>query len=278
MAKRTSIADRIPRRYWDVPAFLDYVQPKLTAKAVQEAESQLGVQLPEKYLDLLKQQNGGYLRGSWPDSVSRVLSGIGPRFPSITRDDGWWRPKNAEPEMWAPPQPDLLIPFDGDGHWDMCFDYRKHGPRREPTITFVDCECERETPITESFVDYLAGLVEEEETANTSARLYGIATAEVVAKRLSRHLGTLKPTVDDFALGYPIWRIELPGKSGVICVTPNRVSAGFRRDKNKRRIIATRETALQLPDDPECTVLLYCAKESEGAVWNALIALGLAKL
>jgi hypothetical protein len=272
VTKGTLIPDRFSGRYWQVPAFLDYVQPTLTEETVREAESQLAVQLPRAYLDLLKQQNGGYLRASWPDSVSETLFGIGPRFPSITRDDGWWRPKNADSQMWAPPQSELLIPFDGDGHWDMCFDYRKHGPRREPTIAFVDCECERERPITESFVDYLAGLVDE--SAATATRLYGLAAPEVVAQRLSQHLGAPAPTVDDFAHGYPIWGIALSGESRWIWVSPNLVPAGFRRDQ--RRIIVTPESALRIPEDPDCTVLLSCTEESKAAVSEALIALGLA--
>ncbi len=267
----TAIPDRFLGRYWRVPAFLDYVQSTLTEETVREAESQLAVQLPRVYLGLLKQQNGGYLRASWPESVSETLFGIGPRFPSITRDDGWWRPKNAESQMWAPPEPNLLIPFDGDGHWDMCFDYRKHGPRKEPSITFVDCECKRERPIVESFVDYLAGLVDE--SAETATRFYG-PTSEVVAKRLSQHLGTSKPTVDTFAHGYPIWGIALPGESRWIWVSPNLVPSGFRRDQS--RIIVTPDTALRIPEDPDCTALLSCTEESEASVLEALFALGLA--
>jgi hypothetical protein len=73
MPPRDLPAHRSPAFFWEVPAFLEYVQPP-------------------------------------------------------TLDGAWWRPKNADPEAWAPDGAALLIPFDGDGHWDMCFDYGSVGP------------------------------------------------------------------------------------------------------------------------------------------------------
>src|SRR4051812_38543444 len=119
----TLMEKRAPGWYWRVPALLDSVQPTLTDEAVSAAEAQLGVKLPPAYLALLRQQNGGYLRATWPASYSRMLHGIGPKAPSITLDQARWRPKNRSSKVWAPSQPELLIAFDGDGHWDMCFDY-----------------------------------------------------------------------------------------------------------------------------------------------------------
>ena len=263
--------DHSPLSYWKVPAYLDSVQPALTRAAVTAAETQLGVKLRQAYLALLWQQNGGYLRATWPDRVSRALNGIGPRFPSITLDDAWWRPGNAGPEEWVPRDPELLIPFDGDGHWDMCFDYRACRPNGEPTVTCVDCELEEETAIADSFSRFLAGLVDE--TAQESTRLYGSVDPQDVAHRMAEHLRLSEPSMDAWAYGYPVWHIALRGKSQSCWVSRNRAPAGFRREGE--RVLVTKETALRLPEDPDCVVLLACTDESKAVVLAALTALGL---
>ena len=264
---------RYSGKYWDVPAFLDYVQPPLTDAVIAAAEKQLGVRLPATYLALLREQNGGYLRASWPGSVSRTLFGIGPGFASITRDGAWWRPKNASEGAWAPAAPDLLIPFDGDGHWDVCFDYRAHGVSHEPAVTFVDNECEREETIAESFAEYLARFVDEE--AETAIRVYGRVTPETVTRRLAKHLGVGAPTMDAWAHGHPIWRIALPGKSQWCWASANLVPAGFRREGKgaNTRVVVTDEMVLRIPEDPECAVLMSSTAGSASVIASALVAL-----
>lgn len=258
--------------YWQVPAFLDFVQPALTDAAVSAAEAQLGVKLPDAYLVLLRQQNGGALRATWPATYSRMLQGIGPCSPSITLDQARWRPKNLTPGSWAPPQSELLIPFDGDGDWDMCFDYRKRGPRAEPEITLIDCECEFEEPIAADFLAFLAGLVDQ---AAMSIRIYGDVTAESVARALAQQLGAPAPRVDDCASGYASWRIALRGDHQWCWVSSNRVPAGFRRDSKTNRVVMTEETALQVPEDPECVALVSSTADARAAVSAGFTALGL---
>ena len=75
-----------PQSLWQVPAFLPYVQPKLTNQIVRKAEKQLKVKLPDAYLDILRFQNGGTIRYELPDSVLDKIYGIGPRSPSITTE------------------------------------------------------------------------------------------------------------------------------------------------------------------------------------------------
>lgn len=262
-------------KYWDVPAYLDYVQPPLTDAIVDAAEEQLGVKLPAAYLRLLREQNGGYLRATWPKSPSRTLYGIGPSFPSITRDDAWWRPRRATDGAWAPAKRELVIPFDGDGHWDLCFDYRDRGPRAEPSIAWVSIESEVDEPICASFDAFLAGLVDGEATKAT--RLYGAIGAEDVARRLAKHFGSDEPTADVFGQGHPVWRVALPGKHAWCWTSENRVPAGFRREGRgaATRIVTTKETVLRFPDDPECAVRLSSTPESEAAVAEAIAKLGL---
>ena len=49
---------------WQVPAYLPYLQPPLTDEAVAAAEKEIGYKLPSEYLNLLRRQNGGYIRVS----------------------------------------------------------------------------------------------------------------------------------------------------------------------------------------------------------------------
>src|SRR5215510_10309603 len=122
---------------WRVPAYLPYLQPPLTEAAIGSAEEELGCKLPPEYLNLLKKQNGGYIRYSLPKKVHDSIAGIGPHFPSLTGFD------------WDECQDDVsfqlagLVPFDGDGHWHLCLDYRQNSTA--PVVTYVDVECDRES-------------------------------------------------------------------------------------------------------------------------------------
>ncbi len=261
-------AAAVPDHLWAVPAFLEYVQPPLTDEAVAAAEAQLGVTLPATYLACLRIQNGGYLRR--PRGVQRVIEGIGPSFPSITGDQAWWRPKNVEPGAWQPAGAELLIPFDGDGHWDLCFDYRACGPTGEPSITLVDVESESEGPEAPSFDGYLA-LPHDPDDHGGGLRVRVDVSAESVARTIARGLGRPEPTVDAFAHGYPQWRVQLheddPSmperrvpRAWCWCFA-NRVPAGFRREGLE--IITTPETALLFPDDAGCVVVVQCSGHQE---------------
>jgi hypothetical protein len=129
-----------------------------------------------------------------------------------------------------------------------------------------------EETVANSFLDYLAKLVDE--TAEEATRLYGDATPEAVARKLCGYLDVPEPVMDEFSHGYPIWRLALPGRSEWCWCSPNRVPAGFQRDG--ATVIATHETALRLPEDPDCVVLLSCTKDSKATVSGALTALKLA--
>ena len=48
-----------PGRLWKMPAYAGSVQPPLTPEIIAQAEAQLGVTLPEAYLEILRFQNGG---------------------------------------------------------------------------------------------------------------------------------------------------------------------------------------------------------------------------
>lgn len=256
--------------YWKVPAARDLVHEALTSEAVHEAEARLGVTLPAPYLALLRSQNGGALRATWPASYASALWGIGATAPSITHAQARWGPRPRTPGAWAPRDAALLIPFDAGDVWDMCFDYRRRGPHGEPSITLVDSECGEEEPVAASFAAYLAGLVD---GLASSFRLASGLTAEELARTLARQLGAAAPHVDPgHASGIASWRVALRGDHQWCWVSPNRVPAWFRRGADGRTTFSD-ERALQLPEDPACTLLVSCTAESRAVVEVALAAI-----
>ncbi len=56
------------------------LQPPLTDAVVAAAEKEIGYKLPSEYLNLLKKQNGGYIRFSLPETPHDSIAGIGPHF------------------------------------------------------------------------------------------------------------------------------------------------------------------------------------------------------
>src|SRR4051812_21428575 len=103
---------------WRVPAYLPFLQPPLTDAAVAAAEEKIGHKLPSVYIELLRKQNGGYIRYALPEGVHHLIAGIGPNFPSLTEFDL----SEHQAEVTFPLEG--LVPFDGDGHWYFCLDYR----------------------------------------------------------------------------------------------------------------------------------------------------------
>lgn len=248
---------RPPAQLWRAPAFLPHVQPALTATAVRDAERYLGVTLPSAYLSMLAHQNGGYLRATWPELPHRSLDGIGPAFPSLTVDDAWWRTPDADDDMWVPPGPALLIPFDGEGHWNLCLDYRTHGPRAEPAVTYVDVDAEEETPVADSVDAFLDGLVDDLET--TAFRIHADIDLDLFAETLAAASGYKFEDQGNWNHGYRQLRARL-GNGAWLWLSANRVPAGF--DRDGPRVIATPETALRLPTDPACRLIVECTPDA----------------
>ncbi len=119
---------------------------------VEEAEKKIGYKLPRKLIEILRIQNGGYMRYQAPDSLHRSINGIGPYFPSLT-DFDW---KEYE-EFNLSFDLNGLVPFDGDGHWHVCLDYREN--KENPKVSYVDTETDWEEVLADDFNEYLESLV-----------------------------------------------------------------------------------------------------------------------
>jgi len=261
---------RQPQLLWEVPAFLDYVQPALTPDAVRTAEQQLRVRLPRAYLAMLEVQNGGHLRATWPDLPHQRLDGIGPQFPSITRDEAWWRAPDAEDDIWVPDEPELLIAFDGGGHWNLCFDYRGGGPHAEPAVTYIDIDSEDDEPVAVSVDAFLDGLVDELE--HTAIRISADLTLDAFAAAFTEATGREVVDQGNSHQGYRQLRVGLTNGTWM-WIGPNRVPAGFRREGDM--VVVTMQTALRLPQHPACQLIVTCTPDAVAETRAALEATGL---
>lgn len=151
---------------WRTPPALSRTQSPLTDELLEAAERELGVRLPESLIQLLRCQNGGVLRVGFPDernynTTHHLIRGIGPGSDRIEKA-AWW---HEDPDFPSRPVgAEWVIPYDGDGHWDLCLDYRRSptdpsGLRIDPAIVVIDSECDPQTFVAESFDDYLSQLV-----------------------------------------------------------------------------------------------------------------------
>lgn len=236
---------------WQVPKYLPYIQPSLTDEIIEEAEKKIGYKLPKEYLELLKIQNGGYIRFALKDTPHRQISGIGPYYPSITDFD------------WLSDYEDLsfnikdLFPFDGDGHWNICLDYRKN--KLNPEITYIDTESDYEKLIAKTFNDYLNLL--EIETENE----YVIETNSNIEDAIKQISETAKIEFEEpdyWAHGYPVFRSNF--KDSWIWISPNIAPSGFISEDDERynELKSQMETtALRYPEIPESSLLISVSEE-----------------
>lgn len=209
---------------WQVPAYLPYLQPPLTDAAISNAEKVLGYKIPEEMLALLRKQNGGYIRYSLPDMVHDSIAGIGPHFPSLLNFD--W--EQVQEYVSYPLQG--LVPFDGDGHWHLCLDYR--GSSERPSIAYVDIECDDCHQIAASFSEYLLllrlkvknELVFESDGISETLKELGVALAIPF-----EYTG-------NWDYGYTTYRAALGNvrSPGCLWVSPNKVVRGFVREDDSR--------------------------------------------
>ncbi|MFA0961559.1 SMI1/KNR4 family protein [Roseivirga sp. BDSF3-8] len=153
--------------FWDLNY---YENPPLTDKMIKQAEAELGVKLPDSFLDLLKIQNGGYTKGfafpmtkktTWSDNHVPLTELFG-----IVLDKGSESAHNIMQsgymtQEWGLPEKQILLT--GDGHWWITLDYRQGSI---PTVRWIDCECGEDIHIADSFNDFFNGLLSEDKFAD----------------------------------------------------------------------------------------------------------------
>jgi hypothetical protein len=210
---------------WRVPAYLPYLQPPLTDEAIAAAEQIIGNKLPIEYLNLLRKQNGGYIRFSLPEMVHDSIAGIGPYFPSLTKFDWDECQESVSYSLQG------LVPFDGDGHWYLCLDYRSNS--LTPSITHAEIEGDEEILVAGSFAEYLAML---EFAIGDEYVLEGVSDIEKLIAALASSLKVGFDPPNTLMHGYPVHfaRFQANDIPEWVLVGPNDVPRGFVRPSDPR--------------------------------------------
>lgn len=208
---------------WSLPAYLPDLQPPLTDTMLADAEAKIGQALPKEYVDLLRVQNGGYIRYELPGRLNESIFGIGPGYPCLVAVE--W--DEAQENVSFPLQG--LYPFDGDGHWNLCLDYRK--TPNAPTVQYVDVECDSQTRVAGSFAEYLSMLRvkvrDDEYVVEGGGDIEAIKSA-----LLSAGLKVKFNPPDFYSQGYAIHTARYG--DGWINLSPNTVPRGFVRTDHYR--------------------------------------------
>lgn len=231
---------------WRVPRYIPFIQPILSEEDVVNAEKKIGYKLPLELVNILKIQNGGYIRFTIKNIPHCQIFGIGPNEPSLI-NNGW-----SVCEIVG------LIPFDGDGHWCLCLDYREN--KIEPKITYIDIENNTEKIIAENFNDYL--LLLEIETKDIYVIATDLAITEVI-QDISRIMQIDFELPDSFAHGHPIFRSKY--KNSWVWLSLNKVPRSFIRsnDVGNIELKSNEDMALRYPEIPEKSVLIRMSGVNE---------------
>lgn len=240
------------KNIWSVPKYLPYVQPELTPELLEQAQKQIGYKLPEKLVEILKIQNGGYIRYKIAETPQEQIMGIGPYFPSLT-DFDW-----AESKQYVSFELDGLVPLDGDGHWYICLDYREH--QEDPQVTWIDLEGDHQEKLADSFAEYVELL-----TLDVNEGDLVIQTEHSIeenAKQIEQILEIKFDAPEHFNSGYASYRGKY--KDSWIWLTPNQVPAGFVREDDKRYHELKEQmsfSSVQYLDIPEKDLFLFLSEE-----------------
>lgn len=140
----------------------EYKQEPLTDEMIREAEEALRIKLPDSYISLLREQNGGYIEfdshpadtpNSWADDHVNVdyIMGIG-------KENGILESQYYIDE-WDLPNDIVLI--SGGGRSWIALDYRK--TQTDPPVIFIDSEQEQIFDLAPDFGTFLTQLTNWEE-------------------------------------------------------------------------------------------------------------------
>ena len=135
----------------------DYLKlAPINDELIKKAEEVLNVKLPESYINLLKEQNGGTLRldvhptskpNSWADDHVNVSGSFNENESSILES----RYLIREWEM-----PENIVLLSGDGHTWIALDYRNVA--ENPPVIFIDNEFEEIIELAPNFERFLQNL------------------------------------------------------------------------------------------------------------------------
>lgn len=169
---RRAFFENIETSFWhnDEYAQKYYAGTIPTDKQVAEIESELGYKLPQSYIEVIKQHNGGMPRNTcfptsvptcWADNHIAIsgIMGIDKNKPySLCGEMGnrFWI------EEWGYPAIGIAICTTPTAGHDMIFlDYRNIGLTGEPSVVHIDQENSYKiTTLAASFENFIRGLVD----------------------------------------------------------------------------------------------------------------------
>jgi len=148
-----------------------YNNPTLTDRMIKQAENQLGVKLPDTFLDLLKLQNGGYTKGfafpmktktTWAKSHVPLSALFGIVLDIESDSAHNIMQSSYMTKEWGLPEKQVLLI--GHGPCWITLDYRQGV---NPTIRWIDVECGEDIHVANSFDDFYNGLVSADEFSDS---------------------------------------------------------------------------------------------------------------
>ena len=147
-------------KFWDTE---HNTHPALTDAMVKSAEAKLGVKLPNRFIELLKIQNGGYTKGfafpmtqktTWSENHVPLSDLFGIIVDKDTESFQNIMQTEYMTKEWGLPEKQVLLT--GDGHWWITLDYRTGD---NPVIMWIDVECNEAIKIADNFDQFVDGLV-----------------------------------------------------------------------------------------------------------------------
>lgn len=152
------------KQIWNYDVLDQYELNPLTREKVESAQSELKIKLPDSYLKLLKEQNGGSLYlNAFPISFEDedhlavdYLLGIGENKREGIQQSGYFI------KEWGLPKRIVLLC--GDGHTWIALDYREVNV--SPPIIYIDVELEIEKQLSLSFEEFVSKLYHIDKSIN----------------------------------------------------------------------------------------------------------------
>lgn len=218
----------IKETIWAKPMYLPYVHEVLTDETVKTFEQKIGYKLPQGLIDLLKIQNGGYIRYGLPQTPPMQIWGVGGSYPSLTLLTDEFSPEDVD---YLDFPLGGLLAFDGDGHYYHCLDYREN--KDNPQVAYIDIESNAQSVIANNFDEFLNQL------ALNTDNLWVIKSEKSlveIVEVFKNQLVIKFDEPDDFDHGYTQYRAKYGGHW--LWLSPNEVPFAFARkgDKNFNRL------------------------------------------
>ncbi|WP_437955468.1 SMI1/KNR4 family protein [Sorangium sp. So ce119] len=150
-----------------------YSGPPLSSEMVGRAQANLGVRLPDAYIEVLHERNGGIpvrrcfrttRRTSWAEDHVEISALLGLGFDrGIDGELG----SACLIQEWGYPDIGVVIcDTPSGGHDTVMLDYRECGPEGEPRVAYVD-EDRSILLLAQNFAEFVAGLLDCDELQNS---------------------------------------------------------------------------------------------------------------